>query len=77
MELLKGVKDMLKFLKGKKTYFVNYTIYWSKGEHSLNHSSVSVKRRRSDDLVLDVVKHLAKKHDCLENQIILNTLNEI
>lgn len=68
---------MFGFLKGDKTYFINYTIYLDERQSKLNHTTVTVKHGRKGDLVLDVVKHLAKQHDCLKEQIIINALNVI
>lgn len=68
---------MFNFWKGEKKYFVNYTIQKSQQEYGLNHCTITIDYRKSTDHLGDVVKHLAKKHDCSPKQIVVNAFNEI
>jgi len=61
----------------KRTYFINYRIQWHEDRYSLQHVTVDVKSGSGEKMFSEIVKHLALKHGCKEEQILVNTLNEI
>lgn len=67
---------MFGFLRGEKTYFINYTIQQDVNHYTLNHRTVKIKCKKSTDYLSDVVKLLAEEHNCSVKQIVVNAFNE-
>lgn len=68
---------MFDFLKGKKTYFVSYTIQLDRNDFSLSHATVTINYRKSKNHLGDVIDSLAKEHGCLKKQIVVTAFNAL